>query len=83
MLSSIGTASAGVAMAPALRLLTFPLLLLTIAMLGRGWRLELKATGHFRGLWAERSRMVLLASTVISVAVWGMRFGGLLGPTPF
>jgi hypothetical protein len=83
VLSSIGTASAGAAIAPALRLLTIPFLLLTIVMLGRAWRLELKATGHFRGLWAERSRRILLISTVISIAVWGMRFGGFLGPTPF
>ncbi|MBT3941716.1 MAG: hypothetical protein HOC77_09320 [Chloroflexi bacterium] len=83
VLSSIGTASAGAAIAPALRVLTIPLLLLTVVMLTRAWRLELKATGHWQGVWAVRSRRTLLVSTILSIAIWGMRFGGLLGPTPF
>ena len=82
MLASIGTVSAGAAIAPALQVLTFPLLLVTIALLGRAWRLELMAEGHWRGVWARRSRVVLLVSTVVSITVWGLRFAGLLGPAP-
>ena len=70
-------------MAPALRVLNIPFLALGIFLLGRAWYLELKATDHWRGFWAKRSRKVLIASTLVSVAIWGLRFGGLLGPRPF
>ena len=70
-------------MAPALRVLTIPFLILTVLMLGRAWYLELSAKEHWRGFWALRSRKMLIASTAVSVAIWGMRFGGLLGERPF
>ena len=70
-------------MAPALRALNIPFLALAVLLLGRAWYLELKQTEHWRGFWAERSRKVLIASTVVSVVIWGLRFGGLLGMPPF
>ncbi len=83
MLGTLGTASAGAAIAPALRVLNIPFLILTILMLGRAWYLELEKTDHWRGFWAQRSRKVLIATTVVSVAIWGLRFGGILGGRPF
>ncbi len=79
----MGAASTGVAVAPALRVLNVPFLVLTIVMLGRAWYLELKKTDHWRGIWAQRSRKVLVASTLVSIVIWGLRFGGLLGMRPF
>jgi hypothetical protein len=79
----LGTASAGAAIAPALRALNIPFLILTVLMLSRAWYLELEPTGHWRGFWAIRSRKVLIASTAVSLAVWSLRFGGLLGGRPF
>ncbi|MCH8910305.1 MAG: hypothetical protein IH867_06145 [Chloroflexi bacterium] len=70
-------------MAPALRVLNIPFLALGILLLGRAWYLELKQTDHWRGFWAERSRKILVASTLVSVVIWGLRFGGLLGMRPF
>ena len=56
-----------------------PFLLLTIFLLGRAWYLELQATDHWKGIWAKRSRKILLASTAVSAVIWGLRFGGVLG----
>ena len=69
-------------MAPALRALTIPFLALGILLLGRAWYLELKQRDHWRGFWADRSRKVLIASTLVSMAIWALRFGGLMGPRP-
>ena len=79
VLGSIGTASTGAAIAPALRVLTIPLLVLTIFLLGRAWYLELRATDHWKGIWAKRSRKILIASTAVSAVIWGLRIGGVLG----
>ena len=70
-------------MAPALRVLNIPLLALTIFMLGRAWYLEAEKTDHWRGIWAQRSRKILIVSTVASVVLWGLRFGEILGMRPF
>lgn len=83
VLGTLGTASAGAAIAPALRVLNIPLLILTVLMLGRAWYLELETTDHWRGFWAQRSGKILIASTMVSVVIWGLRFGGLLGARPF
>lgn len=83
VLGSIGAASTGIAVAPALRVLNIPFLALAILLLGRAWYLELHKTDHWRGFWAERSRKVLIASTLVSAVIWGLRFGGLLGMRPF
>ncbi len=83
VLGSLGTASAGAAIAPALRMLTIPFMALTVFMLGRAWYLEFNKSGHWRGMWARRSRKILIVSTVASAAMWEARFGGLLGPRPF
>ena len=70
-------------MAPALRVLTWPLLAITLIMLGRGWYLELAHRGGWRSSWRRRAGMVLVFSTVLAVTLWGLRFAGLLGMRPF
>ena len=70
-------------MAPALQVLTYPFLALTVLTLGRGWILESKSKTHWRGSWARRSSVILVASTVASVVLWGLRFAGVLGARPF
>ena len=81
LLGLLGATGAGLAVAPALRVLTYPLLAITVAMLGRGWFLALQHPGRTR--WQRRSRAVLVLSTVLALALWSLRFGGLLGPSPF
>jgi hypothetical protein len=73
----------GLALAPALRVLTWPFLALTLLALGRGWYLELAHQGAWRSTWRRRSGVVLIASTVLAVALWGLRFAGVLGMRPF
>ena len=81
MLGLLGVAGAGLAIAPALRVLTWPLLALNIWVLSRGWYLQL---GHGNAmLWQRRSMMVLVASSVLSVTLWTLRFLGMLGARPF
>ncbi len=82
LLGLLGSASVGLALAPALRALTWPLLAITLLMLGRGWYLELSHGGRFRSMWARRSGVVLALSTALSAALWGLRFAGLLGASP-
>jgi len=81
-LGLLGTASAGAAMAPALRALTWPFLGLTILTLGWGWYLDLRHKG-WRSGWRQRGLVVLRGSTALSVLLWGLRFGGLLGARPW
>jgi hypothetical protein len=52
-------------------------------MLGRAWYVEVSHGGGWRSTWARRSKVVLLASTVLAVAVWSLRFAGVLGMRPF
>ena len=70
-------------MAPALRVLTWPLLGVTLLMLGRGWYLELAHPGSRRSTWRRRSQLVLVGSTALAVTLWALRFAGLLGMRPF
>ena len=85
-LGLLGSSGSGVALAPALRLLNGPFLVLTVVVIARGWYLQLPRgqLSHVRGtLWQRRSFWVLAASTVFSAGVWGLRFAGLLGGAPF
>ena len=82
LLGLIGGTSAGLALAPALRVLTWPLLGLTLLMLGRGWYLEFARRGGWRSPWSRRSYAVLIASTTLAATLWGLRFSGLLGASP-
>ena len=65
------------------RVLTWPLLAVTILMLGRGWYLEMAHRGRWRSPWRRRASLVLIASTALAVVLWGLRFTGLLGMKPF
>ena len=67
-------------MAPALRVLTYPLLALTVMALGRGWYLQLTHGGGM--VWQRRARIVLGLSTIASIALWVLRFAGVLGMSP-
>ena len=78
----MGDTSALLAAAPALRVLTWPLLVLTLLMLGRGWYLNLSHGERWRSVWNKRAGQVLALSTVVALVLWGLRFGGLLGPSP-
>lgn len=83
LLGLLGGTSAGLAIAPALRVLTWPLLALTLIMLGRGWYLELAHRGGWRSSWRRRAGLVLIGSTALAVSLWTLRFVGLLGMRPF
>ncbi len=84
LLGLLGASGAGLALTPALRVLNLPFLILTVALLGRGWYLQLRGHGlHGGSLWSRRSLMVLAASTVLAAVLWGLRFGGVLGMAPF
>ncbi|MCZ6891260.1 MAG: hypothetical protein O7F09_01960 [Chloroflexi bacterium] len=67
-------------MAPALRVLTYPLLALTVMALGRGWYLQLTHGGEM--VWQRRARIVLALSTIASITLWVLRFAGVLGMSP-
>lgn len=84
LLALLGASGAGLAMVPALRALNYPFLALTVLLLGRGWYLHLRGHGlHGGTLWGRRSLAVLAGSTVVATVLWGLRFGGLLGMSPF
>ena len=84
LLGLLGASGAGLALAPALRVLNLPLLISTVALLGRGWYLQLRGHGLHEGtLWSRRSLVVLVGSTILAAVLWGLRFGGLLGMPPF
>jgi len=82
LLGLLGGASTGLALAPALRVLTWPLLALTLVMLGRGWYLQQSHRGGWRSSWGQRAGLVLLGSTVLAAVLWSLRFTGLLGMSP-
>ncbi len=84
LLGLLGASGTGLASVPALRVLNYPFLALTVVLLGRGWYLQFRGHGgHIRSLWSQRSLVVLAGSTVLAVILWGLRFGGLLGMRPF
>ena len=81
VLGLLGATGAGLAIAPALRVLNYSFLALTVIALGRGWFLQLTHRGGT--VWQRRAGWVLLLSTVAAVAIWALRFAGALGPSPF
>ena len=82
LLGLVGGTSTGLALTPALRVLTWPLLALTLLMLGRGWYLQLAHRGGWVSLWARRAGLILIGSTALAAVMWGLRFAGLLGMSP-
>ena len=83
-LGLLGASGAGLALAPALRVLNLPFLILTVVLLGRAWYLQLRGHGlHGGTLWSRRSLIVLAGSTALAAVGLGLRFGGLLGMRPF
>ena len=83
LLGFLGGTSAGLALAPALRVLTWPFLAITLLMLGRGWYLELSHRGRWTSPWRRRAGLVLLGSTVLAVSLWSLRLTGVIGMRPF
>ena len=82
LLGVLGGTSAGLAFAPALQALTWPFLVVTVLMLARGWWLA-PSHGSWRGsAWKNRATYTLIAATVLSTTLWGLRFAGLLGASP-
>jgi len=81
VLGLLGTAGAGLALAPALRVLTWPFLALTMLALGRAWWLEVGHCG-WRFPWGRRAFWVLVASIALAAALWTSRFLGVLGMPP-
>ena len=82
LLGFLGGTPAGLALAPALQVLTWPFLAVTVLMLARGWWLELSHGGRWTSSWRNRATVVLITATVLSVGLWGLRFAGLLGTSP-
>ncbi len=77
----MGATGAGLATVPALRVLNYPLLALTLLALGRGWYLQLT---HGRAtVWQRRAERTLVLSTALAGILWGLRFAGVLGMRPF
>ena len=83
LLGLVGATGSGPGRRPALRVLTYPFLALAILVLGRAWYLECTHPGRWRSPWRKRALTVLASSTIVSGVLWGLRFGGLLGPQPF
>ncbi len=81
LLGLMGGTSAGLAIAPALRVLTWPLLAVTVVMLTRGWYVALAHRG-WRSPIARRAMVVLAVSTAGSGALWALRFAGIFGSSP-
>ena len=80
LLGLLGGGTSALAIAPALRALSWPFLILTVAMLGRGWYLTLSHGGGWRSAWSVRARITLIASTALAVLMWAARFAGVMGP---
>ena len=82
-LGLLGASGAGLAVVPALRVLNYPFLALTVVLLGRGWYLQLRSNGLHRGtLWSRRSLIVLSVHTSGS-RLMGTPLRGILGNAPF
>ena len=80
VLGLLGAGGAGLAAAPALQVLTWPLLGLNLWTLGRGWHLQLTHGGAT--VWQRRAQKLLVFSTLMSTTLWGLRFAGVLGEAP-
>ncbi|MEX2159718.1 MAG: hypothetical protein WEB04_09985 [Dehalococcoidia bacterium] len=57
--------------------MTIPVGVIGGAFLLRAWWLQLRHGAS--GVWPVRSLVVLALSTVLSAALWGLRFTGVLG----
>ena len=68
------------AVAPALRALNYPFLAMTVLALGRGWYLHVTHGGAT--FWRRRAGRVLVLATIRSIALWALRFAGVLGMRP-
>ncbi len=73
-----GAAGTGLALAPALQVVTIPVGILGGALIARAWWLQLRHGAG--GLWPRRSLVVLSASTALAATLWSLRFAGLLAP---
>ena len=82
LLGALGGTSAGLASAPALQALTWPLLVITVIMLARGWWLAPSHGGLWGPAWKNRATVTLMISTGLATGLWGLRFAGLLGGNP-
>ena len=82
LLGVLGGTSAGLAMAPALQVLTWPLLAVNVLMLARGWWLAPSHGSLWGPDWKNRATYTLISATVLSATLWGLRFAGLLGAGP-
>jgi len=78
LLGLVGAVGVGAALAPALQVVTIPVGVIGGAFLLRAWWLQLAHGAS--GAWPLRSLGVLGLSTVLSAALWSLRFAGLLGP---
>lgn len=79
MLGLLGLTSAGAALAPALRVLTWPLLGLTVALIGWGWGRRIRH-GHASD-WSRRSDWLLVGSTLLAAVLWLYRWVAMGGAT--
>ncbi len=69
-------------MAPALQVLTWPFLVITVLMLARGWWLAPSHGSLWGTGWKNRATVTLIVSTLLAVVLWTLRFAGLLGASP-
>ncbi len=77
MLGLVGSAGVGLAIAPALQVITIPIAIIGAAFLARAWWLQLGG-GH-EGIWPLRSLLTLIVSTTAMATLWSLRFAGVLG----
>jgi len=82
LLGVLGGTSAGLALAPALQVLTWPFLVITVLMLARGWWLAPSHGSLWGTGWKNRATVTLIVSTLLAVVLWTLRFAGLLGASP-
>ncbi|PKB71286.1 MAG: hypothetical protein BZY87_06185 [SAR202 cluster bacterium Io17-Chloro-G6] len=65
-----------------MQVLTWPLLVVNLLMLARGWWLA-PSHGRLWGTrWENRATVTLILSTGLSVVLWTFRFAGVLGQSP-
>jgi len=82
LLDLLGGFSAGLAYTPALQVLTWLFLVITVLMLARGWWLAPSHGSWWGPDWKNRATYTLISATVLSATLWGLRFAGLLGASP-
>ena len=82
LLGVFGGTSAGLALAPALQVLTWPFLAINVILLARGWWLAPSHGSWWGPKWKNRATYTLIASTVLAVTLWGLRFASVLGESP-